>query len=291
MHSRNAFGGIGRTPGGHAADDCHRLPLEIGASMGWASAGLRRESRLPWRCPKVQDLPRTPARTLGMGARRIAVVVVLGAVLAACLGDATWARGFRDPAPTAAFAFVRLYALPAQALTQCHLAPRVQLCPQSLPRAWIAYHQGATPPALSASRFAAGRNGDAVEVGISFTYGAPWEPDSGPDWRQHAWRNRPCCFFHFDLWHALRGKPTFPVTAKPATLGGQRGDLALAAGAGLACGQGNAGVYFCNHVRFRWKQGRSWFVATLHSFGNIETTALLDRIIRELRPIRLLPRS
>jgi hypothetical protein len=29
----------------------------------------------------------------------------------------------------------------------------------------------------------------------------------------------------------------------------------------------------------------SWFVAMLHSFGNRETTALLGRIIRELRPI------
>jgi hypothetical protein len=41
-------------------------------------------------------------------------------------------------------------------------------------------------------------------------------------------------------------------------------------------------------VRFRWKQGGSWFVATLHSFGNSETTVLLGRLIRELRPIRTL---
>jgi hypothetical protein len=124
-----------------------------------------------------------------------------------------------------------------------------------------------------------------------FSYGAPWEPDSGPDWQQHAWRNRPCCFLHFDLWHALRGKPTFPETIRPATVGGVHGELAVATGAGLGCGPGNAGVYFCNHVRFRWKHGDSWFVATLHSFGNTETTALLGRIIRELRPIAALPRS
>ncbi len=225
--------------------------------------------------------------------RRIPQVVPV-VVLAACLGQAVAlaaAVAGGDPPPKAAFAVVRLYPLPAQALTQCHLAPRVELCPQRLPNAWIAYRRGASPPGLTASRFAARRNGDALEVGITFTYGAPWEPDSGPAWREHAWRNRPCCFFHFDLWHALRGKPTFPNTAKPATLGGHRGDLALATGAGLACGPGNAGVYFCNHVRFRWKQGSTWFVATLHSFGNKETTRLLDQIIRELRPIRVLPRS
>jgi hypothetical protein len=226
-----------------------------------------------------------------MAARRIVLVVAV-ALLATCLGQAVGlGLSFTDPPPKAAFAFVRLYAPPAQARTQCHLAARVELCPERLPRAWIAYRRGASPPALSASRFSAGRNGDAVEVGISFTYGAPWEPDSGPDWRQHTWRNRPCCFFHFDLWHALRGKPTFPDTAEPATLGGHRGDLVPATGAGLACGSGNAGAYFCNHVRFRWKQGGSWFVATLHSFGNGETTALLDRIIRRLLPIRLLPRN
>jgi hypothetical protein len=220
------------------------------------------------------------------------VLLVIAAVLAFVSLVASVSGGLRlaDPAPKAAFAAVRLYPLPKRALTQCHLARAVQLCPRRLPRAWIAYPRGAAPPRLAAERFAAGRNGNAVEVGISFSYGAPWEPASGADWQQHLWRNRPCCFFHFDLWHALRGKPTFPETARPATVGGVRGDLALAMGAGLGCGAGNAGVYYCNHVRFRWKRGGSWFVATLHSFGNAETTVLLGRIIRELRPIVALPR-
>ena len=196
-----------------------------------------------------------------------------------------------DPPPRAAFVAVRLYALPKRVLTKCHLARAVQLCPRRLPRAWIAYRRGAIPPALTAERFAARRNGSDSEVGISFSYGAPWEPDSGPGWQQHLWRNRPCCFFHFELWHALRGRPTFPDTARPAAVGSLHGDLAPATGAGLGCGAGNAGVYFCNHVRFRWKQGGSWFVATLHSFGNRETTALLGRLIRELRPIGTLPHS
>jgi hypothetical protein len=190
-----------------------------------------------------------------------------------------------DHPPKAAFAPVRLHVLPARALNQCRLDRRLRLCPRRLPRASIAYRRGAPLPTLVAERFAPGRNGGALEIGISFAYGVPWEPSSGPDWRQHAWRNRPCCFLHFDLWHALRGIPTFPDTARRATLSGRKGDLAPAAGAGMACGAGNAGLYFCNHVRFRWKQGGSWFVATLHSFGNRETTALLGRIIRELRPI------
>jgi hypothetical protein len=196
-----------------------------------------------------------------------------------------------DPPPKAAFAAVRLYPLPKRALTQCHLAHAVQLCPRRLPRASLAYRPGATPPELTVERSRPLLNGGAFEAGISFSYGAPWEPDSGPDWQQHEWRNRPCCFLHFDLWHAVRGKPTFPETTQPATVGGVHGELAIATGAGLACGAGNAGVYFCNHVRFRWKHGGSWYVATLHSFGNTETTTLLGRIIRELRPIATLPRS
>jgi hypothetical protein len=221
---------------------------------------------------------------------RVALLAVAGLTsipLGAGVGAAHTAD---DPPPNVAFAPVRLYPLPGRALMQCRLAHAVQLCPRLLPRAWIAY-RGSRPPALTAERFAARRNGNAIEAGISFGYGAPWEPDSGPDWRKHAWRNRPCCFLHFDLWHALRGKPTFPDTTRPATIGGRKGDLATATGSGLACGGGNAGVYFCNHVRFRWKQGGSWFVATLHSFGNRETTLLLGRLLRELRPIGTLPRS
>src|SRR5439155_17771512 len=104
-----------------------------------------------------------------------------------------------DPPPKAAFATARLYPLPRRVLTQCHLARAVQLCPRRLPRAWIAYRRGAAPPALTAERFAAHQNGGGLEAGISFCYGAPWEPDSGPDLPQPAWRNRPCCFLHVDL--------------------------------------------------------------------------------------------
>jgi hypothetical protein len=228
-----------------------------------------------------------------MPSLRLALLAVAAALtwvsLNAVVGDALPGA---DPPPKAAFQAVRLHALPKRVLTQCHLAGAVQLCPRRLPRAWIAYRGAATPPALTAERSAARQNGlGEREVGISFSYGAPWEPDSGPGWRQHLWRNRPCCAFHFELWHVLRGRPTFPIMARPAAVGGLHGDLAPATGVGLACGTGNAGAYFCNHVRFRWKQGGSWFVATLHNFGNRETTALLGRLIRELRPISSLPTS
>ena len=57
-----------------------------------------------------------------------------------------------------------------------------------------------------------------------------------------------------------------------------------ATGYGLACGPGNAGVFFCNHARFRWKQDDNWYVATLHRFGTeSDTRRLLDRLIRQLR--------
>jgi hypothetical protein len=125
-------------------------------------------------------------------------------------------------------------------------------------------------------------------AGISFAYGAPWEPGGGdPTWREHLWRNRPCCFMHFELWKALRGKPSFPATSKPSLLGGKKGDLAPSASLGMACGPGNAGVFFCNHTRFRWRQDGLWYVATIHRFGTErETQALLARILRTLQPVR-----
>jgi hypothetical protein len=119
---------------------------------------------------------------------------------------------------------------------------------------------------------------------MGFTYGAPWEPGSGSDWRHHLWRNRPCCFFHFELWRSLRGVPPFPNQTERTRLGGHTGDLAKATGYGLACGPGNAGVFFCNHVRFRWQDDGVWYVATLHRFGTAsDTRLLLSRLIGGLR--------
>jgi len=51
-------------------------------------------------------------------------------------------------------------------------------------------------------------------------------------------------------------------------------------------GPGLRGVYFCNHTRFTWAQGGTWFIATLHYFGKAQTRALLGRLIRELDLVR-----
>lgn len=178
----------------------------------------------------------------------------------------------------------RLYALPKQAATQCRLAGQVRLCPTRLPRATIGYSRP-RPPQLVAERYGPSRNGSGTLAGLTFGYGAPWEPDSGNDWRHHLWRNRPCCFLHFELWHAVLGTPPFPDDARRRSLGGHMGDYAPATGYGLACGPGNGGVFFCNHARFRWKQSGDWYVATLHRFGTeSDTRRLLDRLIRQLRP-------
>ena len=112
-----------------------------------------------------------------------------------------------------------------------------------------------------------------------FTYGAPWENDV-----TQLWRNRPCCFLHFDLYRRLSGPPLVPGGARPAVVGGKHGLLAPAYGLGMACGGGNRGIYFCNHVRFAWREAGKWYVATLHTFGR-GTRPLLGRLIRELRPI------
>ena len=69
-----------------------------------------------------------------------------------------------------------------------------------------------------------------------------------------------------------------------APLGGRSGLLAAAAGYGLGCD----GPFFCNHLRFYWRERGSWYVATLHHFGVPETRTLLDRLVRELRPVRTL---
>ncbi len=194
------------------------------------------------------------------------------------------AMASHDPAPQAAFAPTKLLPIPKQVVVQCRLAKELRVCPARLPQPTIALRSTDPLPKLYAERYSASRNGDAVMVGIGFTYGAPWEPGSGSDWQHHLWRNRPCCFMHFDLWRSLAGTPPFPDRSQRATLAGRRGDLARASSWGMACGAGNAGVWFCNHTRFRWREAGVWYVATIHRFGmNDEDVRLLARLIRELR--------
>jgi len=49
-------------------------------------------------------------------------------------------------------------------------------------------------------------------AGLNFSYGAHWEPQSGPDWRRHAWRNRPCCSLHFEVIQIPRSDRLFGST-------------------------------------------------------------------------------
>ena len=147
------------------------------------------------------------------------------------------------------------------------------LCPRVLPRAAIGW-PGQLPPPLRAApiRSSSGRRADGVDVG----YGAPWESAS-PGWRQHLWRNRPCCFLHFVV---QRGAPV--PGARPVVLGGRRGRLLPASSFGYT------GPYFGNHVRFFFRERGVDYVVTLHSFGNRATTSLLGRLVAALRPVAAL---
>jgi len=161
--------------------------------------------------------------------------------------------------------------LPLRAERACaNLQSRVPfrvLCPRALPRAVVGF-PGQAPPNLVTTLV---RRSPTRYTGLDFSYGAPWE---SPGWRKHRWRNRPCCFLHFVV-ERLEGR--VPGSARPFVLGGKRGRL-LPASTQTFYG----GVYFANHVRFFFGDGGVEYVATLHTFGNRETTALLGRIVSTL---------
>jgi hypothetical protein len=212
-------------------------------------------------------------------------------------------RPASDPAPASAFRPVRLYPAPPSIVNRCRVAQARSrfpiLCPARLPRPFIAWGRE-KPPALLAEMLPApgsswrSRSDPAYRnrrlSGVSIGYGAPWEPDSGADWRRHLWRNRPCCFLHFEVFWRAEGRQHVPPGARPATLGGRRGQLKDATSYGLAAPTED-GPYWANHARFLWREDGVPYVATLHRFGTKqETRALLERLISELRPIRSLPR-
>jgi hypothetical protein len=205
-----------------------------------------------------------------------------------------------DPAPASALAPVRLLPTPARVLTQCRLAQAHSrfpiLCPARLPRPFIGWPRNDRPPEPSAERLPAPgtswrsrsdpRYRKRQAGGLSIGYGAPWEPDSGPDWRLHLWRNRPCCFLHFEVFRRAEGLQHIPAGVRPATLGGRRGLIKDATSYGLASRE-NDYLYFANHTRFLWHEDGVAYVATLHRFGTKqEGRVLLGRLIRELRPVR-----
>jgi hypothetical protein len=118
---------------------------------------------------------------------------------------------------------------------------------------------------------------------VAFSYGAPWEPDSGPDWREHLWRNGPCCFLHFEIFARIGGAPFATVAGQPADLAGIHGAFIPAEGSGTSCPRASRRVFWCNHAAFVWRSHGVQYAATLHSFG-AGTRTLLAHLIATLAP-------
>ena len=202
-----------------------------------------------------------------------------------------------DPPPARALRPPQLVPTPAPVLAECRRAqarwPRPILCPARLPRPFVSW-RGHVPPIGASMLPAPGTSWSSRSDpryrhrragGVTIGYGGPWEPDSGPDWREHLWRNRPCCFLHFEIFWRRSSRREIPPGARPATLGGHRGLIKDASSWGLASPTGDY-MYFPNHTRFLWRENEVDYVATLHRFGTrAETRALLGRLIRELEPV------
>jgi hypothetical protein len=202
-----------------------------------------------------------------------------------------------DPPLERALGLARLLPTPDRVLALCRRAqarsPHSILCPRRLPRPFIGWrgHEprldaamlpapGAVWSSRSDPRYRNRRAG-----GVTIGYGGPWEPDSGPDWQVHLWRNRPCCFLHFEIFWRRSGRQQIPAGARPAELGGRRGLLKDATSWGIAS-PGDDYLYWPNHTRFLWRENGVDYVASLHRFGTkAETRALLGRLILELRPV------
>jgi YVTN family beta-propeller protein len=104
---------------------------------------------------------------------------------------------------------------------------------------------------------------------------------AGPEGSVPVALNAPARFVHFVVGRAFLG---VPAGARPASLGGRRGQLAPATPNGAF----GSAPYFDNHVRFVWRERGTRYVATLHTFGEAATERLLDRLLRELRPANAL---
>ena len=207
------------------------------------------------------------------------LVVAVGLALGAGGASARTPLGRFDPAPPLAFARVRLAPVSARVVTSCRsiqARARVSLlCPTLLPRATVGY-PGLPPRALTVQT-----TGDFFHrgvAGVDISYSAPWE---GQGWKAHRWRNRPCCFFHLDVFRRAPGRKAIPTRARPATLGGKRGLLAAASESAYY----GSGLYFGNHVRFLWRERGVTWAATLHTFGETPTERLLGRLIASLHPV------
>ena len=212
--------------------------------------------------------------------KRCAAVVSGALLLLASASGSTAGRRAADPPLPAAFAPVRLTPVPGRVVARCRSIKRRArlpiLCPTLLPRAFTAGIPGSPPRALAVTPM-----GDFFHrriTGVDVAYGAPWESDG---WRAHRWRNRPCCFLHFDVFRRAPGPRAIPPGGHPTTIGGKRG-LLVPAREGAFYGNG---LYWANHVRFLWREHGVPYVATLHTFGARPTERLLGRLVASLRPV------
>jgi len=215
-------------------------------------------------------------------ARACALGGVSPAGPAARAGDSPPARVFERP---------RLELAPASVLVQCQLAQArtraAVLCPSKLPRAWLrAWRAPAgTPPPILSAQHAEYLDRGGRNILLTFGYGAPWEPDSGSGWQQHLWRNRPCCFLHFEVFTRTAGRPLATTGGQRAVLAGHAGIYLPALGNNVRCGSVERSAFWCNHAVFVWRQQGVQYAATLHYFGS-GTRALLARLVAELSRVR-----
>jgi hypothetical protein len=176
----------------------------------------------------------------------------------------------------------RLWPLPERTRRQCaRLQAHVRfvvLCPQRVPRPTRGWKRSDRPPPFYSDIFGSPQHPALrTPYGIEIGYSAPVEPQSGRNWKQLVWHNRPCCFLHFTLFVPHGPLPSGFV---PAQLGGRRGKALYARGYGL---RGSQRFYWANHTWFFWREHGTQYAASLHYFG-YGTTTLLARLIRELRP-------
>jgi YVTN family beta-propeller protein len=172
---------------------------------------------------------------------------------------------------------VRLWPIPDNALAVCRTGQAERslelLCPARLPRASVGY-PGQPPNPLTARILSTGKK----IVGIEFAYGAPYET------RQ--WRNHPDRFLHLAI---LRGDNALTHRPEGSThLGRKR----IAGRLGMlhhAPPYFRGGGYHGNHLIFRWREGRTPYTASLHSWRRQETLQLLGQVLANLRPVAALP--
>jgi hypothetical protein len=231
---------------------------------------------------------------MGVKKASIAVGFALAVAMACALAEASLAgpAAFASDSPPArVFERPRLQVVPASVLVQCRLAQArtraAVLCPRKLPRAWLRAwraRSGTPAPVLAAQRTEyldrGGRN-----LLMTFGYGAPWEPDAGPGWQQHLWRNRPCCFLHFEVFARIAGRPLATREGRLGVVARHRGIYLPALGNRAQCGSVDRSAFWCNHAVFIWRQQGVQYAATLHYFGS-GTRALLGRLVAELSPVR-----